>query len=41
MVTPPTFSHVVFMTRRFEEMKAWYINVFGAELCMGTPPLLS
>ena len=35
----PTFSHVVFMTRRFEEMKAWYINVFGAEVVHGDPAL--
>jgi len=39
MATPPTFSHVVFMTRRFEEMKAWYINVFGAEIVHGDPAL--
>ena len=39
MVTPPTFSHVVFMTRRFEEMKDWYINVFGAEIVHGDPAL--
>jgi catechol 2,3-dioxygenase-like lactoylglutathione lyase family enzyme len=39
MVTPPTFSHVVFMTRRFEEMKAWYMNVFGAEVVHGDPAL--
>ena len=35
MATTPTFSHIVFMTRRFEEMKAWYINVFGAEIVHG------
>jgi len=39
MTTPPTFSHVVFMTRRFEEMKAWYMNVFGAEIVHGDPAL--
>ena len=39
MATPPTFSHVVYMTRRFEEMKAWYINVFGAEVVHGDPAL--
>ena len=39
MATAPTFSHVVFMTRRFEEMKAWYINVFGAEVVHGDPAL--
>jgi len=39
MVKPPVFSHVVFMTRRFEEMKAWYMNVFGAEVVHGDPAL--
>lgn len=39
MATPPTFSHVVFMTRRFEEMKAWYMNVFGAEIVHEDPAL--
>jgi catechol-2,3-dioxygenase len=39
MATTPTFSHVVFMTRRFEEMKAWYINVFGAEIVHGDAAL--
>ena len=39
MTAPPTFSHVVFMTRRFEEMKAWYVNVFGAEIVHGDPAL--
>lgn len=24
MAKSPAFSHVIFMTRRFEEMKAWY-----------------
>ena len=27
------------MTRRFEEMKAWYGNVFGAEVVHGDPAL--
>ena len=39
MTRKPTFSHIVFMTRRFEEMKAWYINVFGAEIVHGDPAL--
>lgn len=39
MATAPTFSHVVFTTRRFEEMKAWYMNVFGAEVVHGDPAL--
>lgn len=39
MATPPTFSHVVLMTRRYEEMKAWYCNVFGAHVVHGDPAL--
>jgi catechol 2,3-dioxygenase-like lactoylglutathione lyase family enzyme len=39
MAARPTFSHVVFMTRRFEEMKAWYGNVFRAEVVHGDPAL--
>lgn len=39
MTTTPTFSHVVFMTRRFEAMKAWYMQVFGAEIVHGDPAL--
>lgn len=39
MATTPTFSHVVFMTRRFEDMKNWYINVFGAEIVHEDPAL--
>ncbi|MDJ0760955.1 MAG: VOC family protein [Woeseiaceae bacterium] len=39
MTSSPTFSHVVFMTRRFEEMKAWYMNVFGAEIVHGDAAL--
>ncbi len=27
------------MTRQFEEIKAWYINVFGAEIGQGDPSL--
>lgn len=30
MAKPIKFSHVLFMTRRFEEMIAWYGNVFEA-----------
>ena len=29
-MTPPRLAHVVFMTRRYEEMIAWYQEVFGA-----------
>ncbi|MEJ2256112.1 MAG: VOC family protein [Woeseiaceae bacterium] len=39
MATAPVFSHAVFMTRRFEEMKAWYMNVFGAEIVHEDPAL--
>jgi len=39
MATTPTLSHIAFMTRRFEEMKAWYINVFGAEIVHGNPAI--
>jgi catechol-2,3-dioxygenase len=39
MATIPTFSHIVFMTRRFEQMKSWYIDVFGAEIVHGDAAL--
>ncbi|MBT8445186.1 MAG: hypothetical protein HKN81_07915 [Gammaproteobacteria bacterium] len=39
MTMTPAFSHVVFMMRCFEEMKAWYINVLGAEIVHGDPTL--
>ncbi len=39
MATRPIFSHVVFMTRRFEEMKDWYRDVFGAEIVHADPAL--
>ena len=32
MAKPVKFAHVVYMTRRFEEMIAWYGNVFEAEV---------
>ena len=31
MVRPVKFAHVVYMTRRFDEMLSWYRNVFEAE----------
>ena len=31
MVKPVKFAHVVYMTRRFDEMIAWYRDVFEAE----------
>lgn len=32
MVKPVKFAHVVYMTRRYDEMIAWYQNVFEAEV---------
>lgn len=37
MVKPVKFAHVVYMTRRFEEMIAWYRNVFEAEVVYENP----
>jgi len=34
MVKPVKFAHVVYQTRRFDEMIAWYRNVFEAEVVM-------
>ena len=31
MVSPTKFAHVVYQTRRFEEMVAWYRSVLGCE----------
>jgi catechol-2,3-dioxygenase len=39
MVKPVKFAHVVYMTRRFEEMIAWYRNVFEAEVVYENPAL--
>jgi catechol 2,3-dioxygenase-like lactoylglutathione lyase family enzyme len=39
MQTPPRLAHVVFMTRRFEEMIAWYERVFGAHVVHGDAAL--
>jgi catechol 2,3-dioxygenase-like lactoylglutathione lyase family enzyme len=39
MPSTPKLSHIAFMTRRFDEMKAWYINVFGAEIVHEDPAL--
>lgn len=30
MAKPINFAHVLFMTRRFDEMVAWYQNLFEA-----------
>ena len=39
MVKPVKFAHVVYMTRRFEEMIAWYVAVFEAEIVYENPAL--
>ena len=39
MAITPTLSHIALMTRRYEDMKNWYINVFGAEIVHGDPAL--
>lgn len=36
---PVKFAHVVYMTRRFDEMIAWYRNVFEAEVVYENPAL--
>src|SRR6478609_6173621 len=39
MVKPVKFAHVVYQTRRFDEMVAWYRNVFEAEVIYENPAL--
>jgi catechol 2,3-dioxygenase-like lactoylglutathione lyase family enzyme len=39
MVKPVKFAHVVYQTRRFDEMIAWYRNVFEAEVVYENPAL--
>ena len=39
MVKPVKFAHVVYMTRRFDEMIAWYRDVFEAEVVHEDPAL--
>jgi catechol-2,3-dioxygenase len=39
MVKPVKFAHVVYMTRRFDEMLAWYRDVFEAEVVYQNPAL--
>ncbi|HET9428877.1 MAG TPA: VOC family protein [Allosphingosinicella sp.] len=39
MVKPVKFAHVVYMTRRFEEMVAWYRDVFEADVIYENPAL--
>ena len=37
MAKPVKFAHVVYMTRRFDEMVAWYKDVFEAEVVYENP----
>lgn len=39
MVKPVKFAHVVYQTRRFDEMIAWYQRVFEAEVVHQDPAL--
>ena len=39
MTKPVKFAHVVYMTRRFDEMIAWYRDVFEAEVVHQNPAL--
>ena len=39
MVKPVKFAHVVYQTRRFDEMIAWYREVFEADVVYQNPAL--
>lgn len=39
MAKPIKFAHVLFMTRRYDEMLAWYKNVFEASVVHSDPAL--
>ena len=39
MAKPIKFAHVVYMTRRFDQMVAWYRGVFEAEVVYENPAL--
>jgi len=39
MAKPVKFAHVVYQTRRFDDMIAWYRNVFEAEVVYENPAL--
>ena len=39
MAKPVKFAHVVYMTRRYDEMIAWYRDVFEAEVVYENPAL--
>ncbi len=38
-VVPKQLAHVVYRTRRFEQMLAWYAKVFGAKVQYRNPAL--
>lgn len=38
-IAPQKFAHIVYRTRRFEEMLTWYKTVFGAEVRHQNPAL--
>ena len=37
MAKPSKFAHVVYSTRRFEEMVDWYLKVFEAKVAYKNP----
>lgn len=39
MAKPVKFAHVVYQTRRYDEMVQWYLDVFEAKLAHGDPAL--
>jgi catechol 2,3-dioxygenase-like lactoylglutathione lyase family enzyme len=39
MIKPSKFAHVVYQTRRYDEMIAWYCKVFGARIVHRDPAL--
>ena len=39
MARPVKFAHVVYQTRRYDEMIAWYQHVFEAEVVYQNPAL--
>lgn len=39
-IRPSRFSHVFYRTRRFEQMLAWYVQVFGARVQHRNPALV-
>ncbi len=39
MIKPARLSHIVYQTRRYDTMIAWYMRVFGAEILHGYPAL--